>query len=258
MTSFLQAAGWTVLPAAYHAVRAITPVAMGLDGQHAAFYVAKPDDQTFYLTDAAEAAMHAATYGIDITAKRLAQLNSAPGLSMARFDKTGAIVASGPAARLQDALWDATRLVSILSLQCSQWMPKFNRLRLRAEVGRTLAEAVGDRLVQGARARASSGHMADFAYAVRSASGSALTYIEPIALKTGKKMDWTQVYQTNGKMADVKMADAANGRLVILEDGASPEEFNKAVSILEQSATVRPLGKRSEERRVGNGCRARW
>jgi len=44
-------------------------------------------------------------------------------------------------------------------------------------------------------------------------------------------------------MADVKMADAANGRLVILEDGASPEEFNKAVSILEQSATVRPLGK---------------
>jgi len=243
MTSFLQAAGWTVLPAGDHAVRAITPVAMGLDGQHAAFYVAKPDDQTFYLTDAGEAAMHAATYGIDITAKRLEQLNSAPGLSMARFDKTGAIIASGPAARLQEALWEATRLVSVLSFQCSQWMPKFNRLRFRAEVGRTLAEAVGDRLVQGARARASSGHMADFAYAVRSASGSTLTYIEPIALKTGKKMDWTQVYQTNGKMADVKMADAANGRLVILEDGASPEEFNKAVSILEQSATVRPLGK---------------
>jgi len=243
MTSFLQAAGWTVLPAGDRAVRAVTPVAMGLDGQHAAFFIAHPDEQSFYLTDAGEAAMHAAAYGIDLHAKRLDQLNQSPGLSLAHFDKTGAIVAQGPAAQLQQAVWEAFRLVTALSYQCAQWMPKFNRLRFRAEVGRTLAEAVGDRLLQGAKAQASSGHAADFAYAVRSATGAALTYIEPIALKAGKKMDWTQVYQTHGKMADVKMADAANGRLVILEDGASAEELNKAVSILEQSATVRPLGK---------------
>jgi len=243
MTAFLQAAGWTVLPAGDRAVRAVTPVPMGLDGQHGAFFIAQPDEQSFYLTDAGAAAMHAAAYGIELNAKRLDLLNQAPGVSLARFDKTGAIVASGPAAHLQDALWEAVKLATALSFQCTQWMPKFSRLRFRAEVGHALAEAVGKRLVQGARAQGSSGHMADFAYAVRSAAGTALTYIEPIALKAGKKMDWTQVYQTHGKMADVKMADAANGRLVILEDGASAEELNKAVSILEQSATVRPLGK---------------
>lgn len=70
-----------------------------------------------------------------------------------------------------------------------------------------------------------------------------MTYIEPIALKAGRKVDWTQVYQTHGKMSDVKMADARNARLVILEDGATAEEFKKAVAILEQSAAVRTLAK---------------
>jgi len=244
MTSFLQAAGWMVTPAGERAVRAVTPVAMGLDGQHATFFIAQPDDASFYLTDAGESAMHAAAYGVELNPKRLDQLNQTPGISLARFDNTGAIVAAGPAPQLQDALWDAIKLTTALTFQCPQWMPKFSRLRFRAEVGRTLAEAVGaSRLVQGARAQGSSGHTAEFAYAVRSATGATLTYIEPIALKAGKKMDWTQVYQTHGKMSDVKMADSGNARLVILEDGASAEEFNKAVSILEQSATVRPLGK---------------
>ncbi|CFW39587.1 Uncharacterised protein [Bordetella pertussis] len=39
------------------------------------------------------------------------------------------------------------------------------------------------------------------------------------------------------------MADARNARLVILEDGATAEEFKKAVAILEQSAAVRTLAK---------------
>jgi hypothetical protein len=244
MTAFLPSAGWTIVPAGERAVRAITPVAMGLDGQHATFYIAHPDDDSFYLTDAGEAAMHAATYGVELHAKRLEQLNQTPGISVARFDNSGAITASGPQSQLQDALWDAIKLTTALTFQCSQWMPKFSRLRFRAEVGRTLAEAVGsERLILGAKTHSSSGHTAEFAYAVRSSAGVSLTFIEPIALKTGKKIDWTQVYQTHGKMSDVKMADTTNSRLVILEDGATAEEFNKAVSILEQSAIVRPLGK---------------
>ncbi|CPM09271.1 Uncharacterised protein [Bordetella pertussis] len=98
-------------------------------------------------------------------------------------------------------------------------------------------------MVKGAKAQGSSGHTADFAFAVRSATSTSMTYIEPIALKAGRKVDWTQVYQTHGKMSDVKMADARNARLVILEDGATAEEFKKAVAILEQSAAVRTLAK---------------
>lgn len=244
MTAFFPPAGWTVVPAGERAIRATTPVSMGLDGQHATFYIAYPDEHSFFLTDAGEAAMHAATYGVELHAKRIDQLNQTPSLSVARFDTSGAITASGPQSQLQDALWDAIKLTTVLTFQCGQWMPKFSRLRFRAEVGRTLAEAVGpERLVLGAKAHSSSGHTAEFAYAVRSHAGASLTFIEPIALKAGKKIDWTQVYQTHGKMSDVKMADTTNSRLVILEDGATAEEFNKAVSILEQSAIVRLLGK---------------
>ena len=100
-------------------------------------------------------------------------------------------------------------------------------------------------MVKGARAKGSSGHTADFAYAVRAAGSTALTYIEPIALKAGKKMDWTQVYQTHGKMSDVKMADARNSRMVILEDGASAEEFKKAVAILSSPPPCRRWPRRA-------------
>src|SRR5690606_41283349 len=98
MTAFLQAAGWTVLPAGDRAVRAVTPVPMGLDGQHGAFFIAQPDDQSFYLTDAGAAAMHAAAYGIEPNAKRPDLLNQAPGHGLARLHQNGAHFPPGPAA----------------------------------------------------------------------------------------------------------------------------------------------------------------
>lgn len=244
MSNFLEASGWTVMAAGERTIRAIAPMTLGLDGQHAAFYIAHPDPDSFYLTDAGETAMHAAVYGIELVPKRLETLNQTPGVTLADFDEYGAIVASGPQSQLQEALWDAVKLAMALSFQSGKWMPKFSRLRFRAQVGRTLTEALGaKRLLKGARAHGSSGHAADFAFAVQAETDSSLTYIEPIALKAGKKMDWTQVYQTHGKMSDVKMADARNRRMVILEDGASAEEFKKATAILEQSSTVRTLNK---------------
>ncbi|SAI62402.1 Uncharacterised protein [Bordetella trematum] len=244
MSNFLEASGWTVLPAGERTIRAIAPMTLGLDGQHAAFFIAHPDPDTFYLTDAGETAMHAAVYGIELVPKRLEILNQTPGVTLAGFDEAGAIVASGPQSQLQEALWDAVKLAMALSFQSGKWMPKFSRLRFRAQVGRTLTDALGaSRLLKSARTQGSSGHSADFAFAVRAEIDNSLTFIEPIALKAGKKMDWTQVYQTHGKMSDVKMADARNKRMVILEDGASAEEFKKASAILEQSAIVRTLNK---------------
>src|SRR3546814_11210858 len=115
MTAVRQAAGGPGLPAGDRAVRAVTPVPMGLDGQHGAFFIARPDVQSFYLTDAGAAAMHAAAYGIELNAKRLELLNQAPGLSLARFDKTGAIIADGPSPSLYDALWEAAKIATALS-----------------------------------------------------------------------------------------------------------------------------------------------
>ena len=92
MSNFLEASGWTVLPAGEHAIRAISPMTLGLDGQHAAFFIAYPDDATFYLTDACETSMHASSYGIELAPKRIDILNETPGVSLAHFDKSGADV----------------------------------------------------------------------------------------------------------------------------------------------------------------------
>src|SRR3546814_16789743 len=116
MTAVRQAAGGPGLPAGDRAVRAVTPVPMGLDGQHGAFFIARPDEQSFYLTDAGAAAMHAAAYGIELNAKRLDLMNQAPGVSLARFDKTGAIIATGPVEQFKDAPWEAVKLATALSL----------------------------------------------------------------------------------------------------------------------------------------------
>lgn len=70
MSNFLEASGWSVQPAGEHAIRAISPMTLGLDGQHAAFFIVHPDAHTFYLTDACKTALHAATFGIELVAKR--------------------------------------------------------------------------------------------------------------------------------------------------------------------------------------------
>ena len=154
MSTFLEASGWTVLPAGEHAIRAVSPMTLGLDGQHAAFFIARPDDASFYLTDACETAMHAASYGIDVAAKRIDILNETPGVSLAHFDKSGAIVASGPNEQLQEALWDAVKLAMALSFQCAKWMPRFSQLRFRAQVARAGRGRGREPHGQGARARA--------------------------------------------------------------------------------------------------------
>ncbi len=67
-----------------------------MTGQHAAFFIAHPDESSFYLTDACETAMHASSFGIEVAAKRIDILNETPGVTLAHFDRSGAIVASGP------------------------------------------------------------------------------------------------------------------------------------------------------------------
>ena len=174
-------------------------------------------------------------------------------MSLAHFDRSGAIVASGPNEQLQEALWDAVKLAMALSFQCAKWMPRFSQLRFRAQVGRALAEGVGvNRLVKGARQGQQRAH-GRFRLRGARLRQHGVDVHRADRLKAGKKMDWTQVYQTHGKMSDVKMADARNSRMVILEDGASAEEFKKAVTILEQSATVQTLAKTRDWREVFSG-----
>lgn len=74
----LQVTSWECTPSGTRSVRAVSPFTLGNDGRHAAFYLASPTDDTFYLTDGGETAMHAAQSGIELTKARIEQLNRTP------------------------------------------------------------------------------------------------------------------------------------------------------------------------------------
>ncbi len=236
----LEITGWDCRPAGTRAVRAISPLTLGNDGQHAAFYLAQPDDQTFFITDAGETAMHAAAHGVEITSARINTLNATNGVAAAKFSQSGEITAIGPIGEIQTALWDAVKLALSLSFSSDKWAPKLDQVRFRALVERILIESAGpDRLLKNYRVQGISGHNAEFPFALKAANDQ-LFLIEPIAL-VYEKIDWAHVYQVHGKLSDVKQANDEAQRIVIFQEGASDVEFGRAATLLAQSAAIKTL-----------------
>jgi hypothetical protein len=237
----LDITGWHCAPAGAKSVRAIAPFTLGRDGRHAAFYLAQPSDETFYLTDGGESAMHASQSGIEITKARLDLLNRTTGVQFAHFGNDLAITASGPIAEAEMALWDAVKLAMSLSFSGDKWMPKIDHIRFRALVQKALVSAVGEeKITTSYRIQGISGHTVEFPLALRSANDG-IFLIEPIALVSSEKIDWGRVHQVYGKLADVKQADAVSRRLVVFEEGASAAEFGRAATLLAQTAEVTTL-----------------
>ena len=236
----LQITGWDCRPAGRRAVRAISPLTLGNDGQHAAFYLAQPDDTSFFITDAGETAMHAAAHGIDLNSARINTLNSSNGILAAKFSSSGEITASGPIGEVQDALWDAVKLALSLTFNSSKWAPKLDQVRFRALVEKILIDTAGpERLLRNYRVQGISGHNAEFPFALKAANDQ-LYLIEPIAL-IYEKIDWSHIYQVHGKLSDVKQANEVAQRIVIFQEGAAAVEFGRAATLLAQSASIKTL-----------------
>jgi hypothetical protein len=238
--SVLSITGWDCRPSGVRSVLAISPFTLGNDGQHAAFYLAQPDDSSFFITDAGQAAMHASAHGVDLPKARLDLLNATHGVSLAQIGVDGAITARGPIADAQEALWDAVKIAMSLSFNSRKWAPKLDQMRFRALVEKTLIETVGSmRILKSVKVQAMTGHTVEFPFAIKSANES-LFYLEPIAL-SNEKIDWAHVYQVHGKLSDVKQADETMHRVVIFEDGAPAIEFGRAATLLAQSASIKTL-----------------
>jgi hypothetical protein len=233
--------GWECTPSGNRSILATSPLTMGEDGQHVSFYIANPDDNSYYITDACNSAMYASSLGVELTNNRLNILNSTFGVKNAKFNSGFEIIAECTNENLHDALWDAVKLAMSISFNTKEWLPKFNQIRFNNMVASILTEVAGkDNLLKSYKATGISGHEVKFPLAVR--TDRRVCIIEPIAILETKKIDWSHVYKTVGKMIDVKQSDTINKRIVVLEDGASPSDFGKASTILSQSATVRTLG----------------
>lgn len=241
--------GWDCSPAGVRAIRAISPLTMGDDGQHAAFYIAMPSDDTFFLTDASETAMHAEQHGIPLSKKRFNALNRTYGVNLAHFSDDGSIVASGPQKDLQESLWDAVKLAMSLSFKTTEWQPKFAQAKFQAVVYKELEAQLGaERLIKEAKIQGASGNTIGFPIGVRRIDGL-FSFVQPIALENNR-LNWAVIYQAHGKFFDVMAASEINNRIAVIEDGASKVEFGRAASFLAPAAAIHTLSGTKDWRAV--------
>jgi hypothetical protein len=239
-TELASSIGWECYPAGQQAVRAISPLTLGEDGQCAAFYIASPTEDTFFLTDASETAIHAEQMGIALSKKRLNSLNKTFGVSKAHFEFDGAITAWGNKSELQEALWDALKLALSLSFKSPEWKPKFAQEKFQAIVYRELVAQLGaERVIKDVKVMGASGNTIAFPVGVRRLDKQ-LTYVQPVALEN-EKLNWSVIYQAHGKFFDVMGTSELRNRVAILEDGASSLDFNRAASFLSSAAEVHTL-----------------
>jgi hypothetical protein len=236
----LASTGWSCTPSGVRAIRAVAPFTLGINGQCAAFYIAQPSDDTFYLTDACETAVHAEQHGIVLSKKRMQALNSTSGVTLAQFDAEGSIVASGPIDEMQSALWDAAKLAIALSFKTDKWKPKFAQEKFQATVLAEFEVQLGaERIIRDAKVQGASGHTIGFPIGVKLTNGL-ISFVQPIALESGK-INWAMVYQAHGKFFDVKAASDVDNRIAIIEDGAAKLEFGRVANFLSEAASVHTL-----------------
>ncbi|MBV8046706.1 MAG: hypothetical protein JO171_06115 [Paludibacterium sp.] len=233
--------GWSCVSAGQSAVHAVSPFSLAEGGQHIAFYIGCPTPETFFLTDACETAIFAEQLGIVLSKARLDVLNRTPGVSFAKFEADWSIEATGPLQELQSALWDASKLALALSFRSEKWRPRFAEAKFRAIVLAELRAQLGlERVLEQVRVRGASGHEIEFPIGVRRNDG-AMLFVQPVALDNGK-LNWPSIYEAQGKLFDLKAASEIENRLTIIEEGAAPDEFNRAINFLSLSSRVRTLG----------------
>ncbi|WP_254367056.1 hypothetical protein [Paraburkholderia sp. NMBU_R16] len=64
--------------------------------------------------------------------------------------------------------------------------------------------------------------------------------MQPIGVSDDRRVDWGYIYQSYGKLADLKKAtaQAVHNRVVVMEQGASADEFGRAATVLSEAARV--------------------
>ena len=238
--SFAVNTTWDCAPAGRNSLLVHAPVTLGLDGQQASFYVMEDAPGHFYLTDAHSTIMHAMDHGARPTEARIKKIAATPGAHRAKLNTDGEITAQGSAGDLRMALWDALRLALAISDNEVAWIPKTRQERFATQVAKTLKSRLpAGSVVTKPRLSGISGHQIEFPLGVL-LPGGGIRAVQPIGVSDSHQVDWGYIYQSYGKLIDLKKASANdyNNRIVVMEEGSAPEEFGRAVTVLSEAARV--------------------
>lgn len=239
-SSLVDATGWVCAPVGRNALLAHAPLPLGDDGQLASFYILNDSPNTFFLTDAHAAILHAIDHGARVTIPRLKKVSATPGLRFAQIGDDGEITASGTLGDLQSALWDALRATLAITNNEREWLPRTQQERFASRVRQVLRRKVADdRIVSKPKLIGASGRQIEFPLGIR-VGDSFVRAIQTVGVSESRRMDWGHIYQSLGKLTDLKKASNKNAdnRLVVIEGGAPQDEFSRAVTVLSDVARV--------------------
>lgn len=238
-SNLIEATGWVCAPTGRNALVAHAPLSIGTDGQLASFYILNDSPDTFFLTDGHAAINHLLDHGARVTKSRIKKAALCPGLKHARICDDGEITASGKLDQLQMSLWDAVRATMAITNHEQEWLPRIQQERFATRVCKTLKNKLPTEVVLKPRLTGASGHSIEFPLGIK-IDDSFVRAIQTIGVTEDGLMDWGYIYQTTGKLVDLKNASdpSTKNRLVVVEKGSSRNEFSKAVTILSEAAPV--------------------
>jgi hypothetical protein len=238
--SFSANTNWNCMPSGQNSMLVHAPITLGNDGQQASFYVMEDAPGHFYLTDAHATILHAIDHGARPSDARIQKIAATPGARHARISKDGEITAEGSTTELRMALWDALRLALAISDNEIAWLPKTRQERFATQVAKTLkAKLPLGSVISKPKLTGVSGHQIEFPLGVLLPNGD-VRAVQPIGVSDDHRVDWGYIYQSYGKLIDLKKASAKcySNRIVVMEEGAPNDEFGRAVTVLSEAAKV--------------------
>lgn len=212
-----------------------SPISLAFDGKLIGAYVQALGNGNVRISDNADTFFAALSHDIAINAnkaKKLAEIASNCGIFLAdngelfitcKEDQTGFFLAR---------LVEAAERIGFL---CDGYRPTVLS-QFEKVIANDLKPFFENRLKRNHRLLGASGHQLEFPFVIDPDRESPIC-VQTIALRDGKA-NWSSIYQTVGKMADIKNAAGSIRRKVILEAGDEAANRQAAVALAETASVI--------------------
>ncbi|MEK6788607.1 MAG: DUF1828 domain-containing protein [Pseudomonadota bacterium] len=212
-----------------------SPFAYGFDGQLIGGYMIRKHGDQVKITDNADLMFQAMVNGVaphKATAQKVRRIVERQGLELSPEGEIFAFAKEADIPALMARLFEASiRSVDVLGAAITKDVSKFEKV-----VSKRLRIVYGRRVRANHQETGASGHQLRFPLAILAQDGCASALIQTISSFDGVP-HWASVYNTAGKMLDLKQANADVQRFSVIEP-ANSESLAQAKKVLSQSTTV--------------------
>lgn len=212
-----------------------SPFAYGFDGQLIGGYMIRKQGDQVKITDNADLMFQAMVNGVvphKATAQKVRRIVEKQGLELSPEGEIFAFAKEAEIPALMARLFEASiRSADVLGAAITKDVSKFEKV-----VGKRLRTVYGNRVRANYQEVGASGHQLRFPLAILAQDGAASALIQTVSSFDGTP-HWASVYNTVGKMLDLKEANGDIQRFAVIEPAGS-ESLAQAKKVLSQATTV--------------------